>query len=110
MGRRSRLVQSLRGVLPGIAIGLLWSAAVRAAEVEMVLAPPTVPVRAGQETTLRLFVHNYTDRGIATRLPAVVRYRLVAGGMRIEGDMARREPGAEMAAVPPAASCAPCTR
>ncbi len=100
MGRRSRLVQSRRGVLLGIAIALFWSAAAQAAEIEMVLAPPEAPVRAGQEATLRLFVHNYTDREVAARLPAVVGYRLAAGEIRVEGEMARREPGVETVTVP----------
>ncbi len=67
----------------------------------MVLVPPAPPVRAGQETTLRLFVHNYTDREIAIRLPAVVRCRVVAGETRLDREMARREPGVETVAVPP---------
>jgi outer membrane phospholipase A len=80
---------------------LLGFAGSWAADIEMVLAPPAGSLHAGQETIIRLFVHNHADREILARLPATVRYRLAAGRSRLEGEMARREPAAESVAVPP---------
>jgi outer membrane phospholipase A len=67
----------------------------------MVLAPPSGPIRAGEEAVIRLFVHNYGARAVTVRLPDRLRYRLVSGGERAQGAMARKAPAADSVTVPP---------
>jgi phospholipase A1 len=91
----------LGGVLGGVLLAVGWAAFAVSADVEMILVPPAGPVHAGRETTVRLFVHNYTDREVLTSLPGMLRYRFVRGEVSHEGEMRRMEPTADAVAVPP---------
>ena len=59
----------LRGVLGGVLLAVAWAGSAVSADVEMILVPPAGAFHAGRETTVRLFVHNYSEHEALTPLP-----------------------------------------